>query len=266
MRHVLLLVVLATMTVSSASARTSNPDSLLSRGDFVSRSAGPLHVHAWRGSAASAKIDSILSVRARALGTLCELLETAPPDSVHIFFYPDRETKLAQTGHRGLGWGEGTTVVEVFNDSTQVDPYHELAHIALYTIGKPPPMWDEGFAVYVSKRLGADALRYMGYPGGAIDESLLDRLAGGEPYEWQELTGLAEIGDADDVVLAYLQSASVVTFVATEFGDAALREILRYVATNPEREPLARADEALLQATGKSGEELWTEWRDALKP
>jgi hypothetical protein len=264
-RHVLaalwVFLLVGGVPAMSAGERISDPETLLANGDFVTRGRSFLQVHAWRGSVAVAGIDSILSGRYRAVTRLCDLLETSPPPSVHVFFYPDEATKLAQTGHRGLGWGVGTTVIEVRNDSISVDPYHELAHIVLYQMGSPPAIWDEGFAVYASARLGADALQLLGYPGATIDEALMRHLTGKEPYPWQELAALDEIGNASDVVLAYLQSASFVNFVATEFGDESLRDILSAVAKDTPRDPLERSNAALRSSLGRSGSEVWTRWR-----
>lgn len=248
----------------SAGEQVPDPSALLSRADFVSRGNGLLRAHAWRGSVAAAGIDSILASRKQALVSLCDLLGTTPPPLVQLFFYPDEATKFAQTGHRGLGWGAGTTVIEVLNDSVQVDPYHELAHIALYQMGSPPAMWDEGFAVYVSARLGADAMRNFGYPGQEIDDALRGHLAGREAYAWSELAGLEEIGDAPDVVLAYLQSASFVAFVAGQFGDESLRDVLRTVGRDSPRDAVARSNAALLSSVGEGGSAVWTLWRRRL--
>ncbi|MBE0567029.1 MAG: hypothetical protein IH621_13795 [Krumholzibacteria bacterium] len=257
-------LLVAWFPAASFSGQTSDPQALLAVGDYVSRSRAPLRVHAWRGSVAAAGIDSILASRHQAFAVLCNLLEVTPPDSVNLIFYPDEPTKFTQTGHRGLGWGVGTTVIEVLNDSIQVDSYHELAHIALYQIGLLPAMWDEGFAVYVSALLGADALRNFGYPGGRIDDSLRDHLAGGEPYAWCELAALEDIGDATDVLLAYLQSASLVGFVAEEYGDESLRDVLRNAAKRSPRDALERSNEALLSSVGRSGLDVWTLWRSRL--
>lgn len=246
---------------ASSIEKISDPDVLLENGNFVSRGTDSIQVHAWYGSLAAAGIDSILARRSHALTTLCDLLDTQPPQMVNLFFYPDETTKFKQTKHRGIGWGQGTTIVEVLNDSIQVDPYHELAHVVLYQIGVPPCMWDEGFAVYASETLGSDAARHMGYPDETINKSLERHLAGREPYSWKKLTSFGKMGDAEDVVLAYLQSASIVSYIAAKYGEGSLRNILYAVATSTRDDGLSASNEALQQVLGESGNSIWEGWR-----
>ena len=75
--------------------------------------------------------------------------------------FPDAKSKKEETGNPGDGWAFSNNIVEVYNEKTKLDPFHELAHIISGEVGNPPAMLDEGFAIYVSEKLGTDALKYL---------------------------------------------------------------------------------------------------------
>jgi hypothetical protein len=47
---------------------------------------------------------------------------------IRLFFFPDEQMK-GETGHQGTGWAFGNNIIEVYNEKTKLDPYHETAHI-----------------------------------------------------------------------------------------------------------------------------------------
>jgi len=98
---------------------------------------------------------------------------------IRLVLYPDSATKTSQTGHVGSGFASARTIIEIFNDSVQLDPYHEVAHIVGGERGSPPAVLDEGFAVYVSQSLGADALKYLGAPGATVSQVVCGYLRSG---------------------------------------------------------------------------------------
>jgi hypothetical protein len=138
--------------------------------NMETRSALPLApgqegIYAWKGSLTERQVDTIAAKRLVGMKAIVTLLGVRPPLRVRLVFYADDHTEIEQTGHQGVGWAFGTTPVEVYHDTVQLDPYHELTHIIAGAAGSPPAAFNEGFAIYASERLGADALRFLGYGG-----------------------------------------------------------------------------------------------------
>ena len=78
-----------------------------------------------------------------------------------MILFEDGATKYSYTGHQGAGWAFGNTVVEIYNEKEKLDPYHETTHVLMRAYGSPPALFNEGFATYMSERLGAQALAAM---------------------------------------------------------------------------------------------------------
>jgi hypothetical protein len=180
---------------------------------------GALDIYALKGSLAAGRMDEIAQERLAAIDSIRVLLDVDAPEQVLLVFYPDSATKTSQTGHIGAGFATGTMIVEIYNDEIQLDPYHELAHVVAYQVGYVPAMFDEGFAVYVSERLGADALEYVGSPGLSVDEAVCGFLRDGTAFSFAELSALEEIGTPESrASVSYPQSASVVKFLIDSYG------------------------------------------------
>lgn len=146
-------------------------------------------------------------------------------------FYETHEAKTIDTGHRGIGKASGTTVVEIFTESTQPDPYHELVHIVAGQIGKPPAIFSEGLTVYISELLGANALNQVLDPdvlkatGGRIDESARYLYRNGKLWPIHRLFSLVEIGTEDSRPnVSYTQAASFVKYLWKTCGKAVFLE------------------------------------------
>ena len=150
----------------------TSPDAFDPARDFTVTRRGPLEIYAWKGSLAAGRVDSIAAARLEALKDIAALVGVEPPARVRLVFYPDGATKLRQTGHQGVGWAFGHTLVEVYNDSVRLDSYHELTHIVAAAAGSPPPALGEGLAVYVTEQLGGDALAFLNAPGKSVDQAV----------------------------------------------------------------------------------------------
>jgi hypothetical protein len=227
---------------------------------------GPLEIYAWKGSLAAQRAGDIAAQRLVAIEEIGSLLDVSPPGRIRLVFYPDSASKTGQTGHIGAGWAAGTTIVEIYNEQVQLDPFHELSHVLTYGLGEPPAVFDEGFAVYVSERLGADALEYIGSPGMTVDEATCRAFEAGTAHAIERLVSLEEIGSPESrAEVAYPQAASLVKFLLERYGLERFRQLFR-LATETEGPAGERTEGALEQALGASLGELEAEWRAEIAP
>lgn len=218
---------------------------------------GPLEIYAWKGSPAERRIESIAEERLGAVRAVEELLGVEAPERIRIVFYPDEERKIEQTGHRGVGWARGTTLVEVYGEDVQLDPYHELVHIIANALGSPPPLLTEGLAVYLTERLGGDALRFLGVPGTPVHRAAC-RLRDGTGYiPLADLLALDNIGSQDGADREYAEAGSFVKHLVERRGLARFREAYSALGAD------AGLEENLRQADrvyGVTLDELEIEW------
>ncbi|MCI0443233.1 hypothetical protein L0152_08455 [bacterium] len=136
------------------------------------------------------------------------------------------DTKTSDTMHTGEGWAFDRTLVEVYNKDIQLDPFHEMTHIISGNLGSPPPLFDEGFAVYVAETLGSDALEYIVGPGQKIDVVMQKHKQNGKLVPIAELLKVTNIGDTPErAEVEYPQSASFVKYLIKNFGSETFRKI-----------------------------------------
>lgn len=204
-----------------------NPTAWDPYSDFVHMEEGPLELWVWRGSRAETDAQEILTTRLDAMRRIARWLQVPAPDHVRLVLYPDAETKTRQTRHHGTAYAYGTTLVEIYNDSVRMDPFHELAHIVAGALGSPPALLNEGFAVYAAQRLGADALAFLGAPGESVDQRACS-FSAAQRVPLPELLGYTEIGsDESRPLISYPQSASIVKYLVETHGMTQFREAFR---------------------------------------
>ena len=173
------------------------------------------------------KVD-ILNERESAFQEISNFFGIKPNLTINIFLFRNEQLKYNLTGHKGIGWGFDNNIVEVFNDSIRMDPYHELAHVLGYTINKPPALIDEGTAVYLSQLYGDKAFSKMiGYPTKSINEILLLHNKKEGLITILTLLSYDEIGNSNKFVLEYCTSASFVDFLIKEFGKQKFLELFK---------------------------------------
>jgi len=195
-----------------------SPDAFDPADWFTLTRKGPLEIYTWKGSLAERDVDAIAAERLRALEALEKLLGVPGPRRVRLVFYADEPTKIEQTGHHGVGWARGTTLVEVYNDSVRLDPYHELAHIVADELGSPPSVLGEGFAIHASEHLGADALAFLGYAGRSPDDVVCGLVGTADFIPLRELMG-ADIGsDETRSGREYAEAGSLVKYLVEGLG------------------------------------------------
>jgi hypothetical protein len=225
---------------------------------FDRRATPELELFAVRGMFTAAELDGLVTARTRAIGELGRILGVEPPPGIRIVFYPDGRSKTADTRHEGAGLARGTTLVEVSNDAVRPDPFHELAHLVSGQLGWAPAWLNEGFAVFASEYLGADALALQGAPGKTVDQAACGFLRSGELLPVAELLRLDDIGPAETRPrITYAQAGSFTRFLALEHGWEALRQAYRTLT------PVAPEDEneaAFAAAFGVGSDEAGRRW------
>lgn len=225
----------------------------------------PLEIYAWRGSLAAERIDDIARTRLAAIQSIKDILDVVLPERIRLVFYPDSASKTEQTGHIGAGWATGFTIVEIYNDEIQLDPYHELAHVLTAEFGELPAMFDEGFAVFVSERLGSDALEHLGSQGASVDETVCRFFEAGTAFKLQDLSALADIGSPESrAPISYPQSASVVKYLLETYGVERFRMLFRALAL-AEGGPAERTAAVLQRVLGLTTLELGAGWRASVE-
>lgn len=225
---------------------------------FDRRTTPHLTIYAVRGMFAPEELDSLTAVRDHAVSELSRILAVRPPPGIRIVFYPDAASKTADTHHVGAGMTKGSTIVEVYSDSVQVDPYHELAHLMAGQLGWAPAWLNEGFAVFAAEYLGADALALQGSPGKTVDQASCEFHQRAELLPMADLMRLPDIGpEGTRPHVTYAQAGSFTRFLVQEFGFEALRQAYRTLS------PVASEDEneiAFARAFGVSSQEASKLW------
>jgi hypothetical protein len=139
---------------------------------------------------------------------------------ISIYIYSDRDDYVKNGGQ--AGWSHGAAFAQARTIRTYPDSAgffdtilpHELGHIIFrYYIGFTPvvPLWfEEGVAIYQekAKRLGSD-------------KQVKEAIENGQFIPLSQLTGMRLYKNSDNqtVDLFYTESASVVYYLNTEFGE-----------------------------------------------
>jgi hypothetical protein len=221
-----------------------------------------LDVYAWKGSAAARDIRRIGEEREAALEEVARELEVPFMGRLRLVFYPDSATKTGETGHVGAGWAWGSTVVEIYGEVERLDPYHEIAHVVARELGQPPALLSEGYATYVSERLGADALALLGHPGRTVDDAACDNIRAGMLIPLDTLIRFTEIGSAaSNPSVAYPEAASVVKHLIEQYGVEAFRDAYASLRSGDDSATAGANVAALDRLYGRSLGQLEREWR-----
>ncbi len=205
-----------------------NKDSL-----FTSIASEHFTLYSEKGHLSAETRHEILKERELAYREISYFFKMKVDLSMNIFLFESEQLKYKITGHKGLGWGFDNTIVEVFNDSIRLDPYHELVHVLGYAINQPPALIDEGTAVYLSQLYGDKAFsRLTGYPAKSINEILLMLNEKKELVKLPALLLYDEIGQKRNSFLEYCQSASFVEYLITQFGEEKFLKLYRSLSNS----------------------------------
>ena len=222
-------------------------------------------IYTFDDPAADADIEAIGRTREKGFQSVAEWLGVDFEGKIRLFLFPDAETKLEETGHTGAGWAFGNVIVEIYNDRVRLDPYHEVVHILAEKLGDPPAMFGEGLAVYLSERLGADALKFLGSPGKTVDEVSRDLVRRNDAVPLEKLLAYTEIGSEESrPKVAYPESASIVKYLIETEGMDAFREAYETLENGSGPETAAENRRRLERIYGRSLEDIERGWRKSL--
>ena len=180
-----------------------------------------------------------------------------------MVLFEDGRTKHQETGHQGMGWAYGNTIVEVYNEQEQLDPYHETTHVLMRPSGHPPALFNEGFAVYMSERLGAHALEDLGGGLATIYQRVREVKEKSEWIELEELITYTEIGSMESrPPIAYPEAASFVKFLIDKYGKDKFLKAYKTLRNSDDNSVQQKNIRTLKQIYGKPLKELEQEWEN----
>jgi hypothetical protein len=233
---------------------------------FLEHDSEHFRIYFFPSSLAARDLSAIATQRESAFRKISELLGVAYPEPIRLFFFPDGETKRRETGHTGDGWAFDRTIVEVYNEQTKLDPYHELTHILAGRLGDPPALFNEGFAVYVSELMGADALKALGSPGKKVDEAVLAHRSERKFIPLDKLFAFSDIGpEESQPAISYAEAASFVKFLIAKYQLEKFRQAYKSLVNSEDEATIHKNQQTFREIYGKLPSELEPEWLNGLR-
>ncbi len=130
--------------------------------------------------------------------------------------------------------------------------------------GDPPAIFNEGFAVYMSERLGAYALDDLGGGQSSIYERVRKLKSKGEWIELEELIGYTNIGPRwSRPPVSYPEAASFVKFLIEKYGQDKFLRAYKELRNSDDKGVQQQNTKTLEQIYGKSMTELKSQWQAA---
>ncbi len=221
-------------------------------------------IHYFKDSTAQARVEQLVKEKERGYREICDFLDHDPNLRIRLVLFEDMQTKQWETGHQGMGWAYGTTIVEVYNEAEQLDPFHETVHILMGPVGSPPALFNEGFAVYMSQRLGAHALEDLGGGTATIAERAAALKAQGEWIDPKELMTYTEIGSRESrPPVAYAEAASFVQHLIETYGKDKFLQAYSTLKNSNQPDVHRQNAEALANICDRSFQQLCADWDPA---
>lgn len=210
------------------------------------------------GTPAHQDIEKIKAHREKVLAEVRTFLGVSFEPKISCFFFPDAADKFTCFMHHGDGLAFDNTIVEIYNDKTKLDPYHELTHIVAGRIGNPPALLNEGLAVYMQA-----GHKWKGVPVDVTASKLLEE---GKLTPLGELIKRTEIGSrGDDGKVAYPQSASFVKFLIDKYGKDKFLKAYKTLRNSGDKGVQQQNKSELARIYGKNLRELENEWHGYLE-
>jgi hypothetical protein len=229
------------------------------------RGAAHFDIYYLKDSTAARDIDRLASQKDKGFEQICQFLEQTSSTRIRLVLFEDGRTKQQATGHQGAGWAYGNTIVEVYNEKEKLDPYHETTHILMSALGRPPALLNEGFAVYMSERLGAPALQSLSGGRATIYQRAGELKNKGEWIELRELLGYTEIGSPKSrPTIAYPEAASFVKFLIDTHGKDKFLQAYKALRNSSEANVRAENITKLEDLYGQPLQTLQQRWEAAL--
>lgn len=220
-------------------------------------------IYYFKDSTAEKEIDKIANQKEKGLKQICQFLGKDSDVRIRVVLFESRESKHQETGHQGMGWAFGNTIVEVYNSKEQLDPYHETTHILINPYGNPPALFNEGFAVYISELLGAYALEDLSGGQLSIYERTRELKNKSEWIDLQQLITYTEIGSLESrPPISYPEAAAFVKFLIDKYGKDKFFKTYKTLKNSNKKAIQQQNIKKLQRIYGKSLAELENEWEN----
>jgi hypothetical protein len=230
------------------------------------RSARHFDVYYKKNSTAERDIDKIVAERDSGYEEICQFLKIESDIRITLIFFEDMETKRSETGHQGAGMARGTNIVEVYNKEMHLDPFHETTHILAKSIGRPPAIFNEGLATYMSERLGAPPLREFGGGESSLYERVRELRSKGDWIGLEELFAYTEIGPGwSRPPVSYPEAGAFVKFLIDTYGKEKFLQAYKSLTSSKIESVLEQNKDKLERIYGFSLPDLEKQWIEALE-
>jgi len=221
-------------------------------------------IYYFKDSTAEKEIAQIAEQKEKGFDEICRFLETKSNVRIRMILFEDGETKRMTTGHQGAGWAYGNTIVEVYNEDQKLDPYHETTHVLMRPFGSPPAIFNEGFAVYMSERLGAHALDDLGGGKSSLYQRVKELKSKNEWIPLQELLTYTDIGpEWSRPPISYAEAGAFVKFLIERYGKSKFLQAYKTVKNSSDKSVQQQNKRAIEQIYDKSLQQLEKEWQSA---
>ncbi len=202
-------------------------------------------------------IDKIVQEREAALNRISSMISVDYEGKISVFFYPDAESKSKVVQHQGEGLAYGSTLVEIYNEQTKVDPNHEICHAVTRLLGDPPAMFNEGFAAYNQKD--------HKWRGQHIDIWAKTHKKDNKLWKIEDLFAFTEIGSGrTKPPIAYPQAASMVKYIIDKYGIDKFAELFRTLKSSNDPEQIEANKRDFKKILGKDIFTFESEWLENL--
>ncbi|MCK5193980.1 MAG: hypothetical protein KAQ71_09235, partial [Desulfobulbaceae bacterium] len=176
-------------------------------------------IYYFKDSTVEKEIEQLVEQKEKGFAEICQFLGKDSDVRICMVFLEDGTTKKLETGHQGAGWAYGHTIVEIYNEKEKLDPYHETVHILMGSQGNPPALFNEGFATYMSERLGAHGLESLGGGQSSIYQRVRELKSKDEWIPLEEIITYTDIGPGwSRPPIAYPEAASFVKYLIDTYG------------------------------------------------
>jgi hypothetical protein len=230
------------------------------------RSTEHFDIYCFKDSTAAKEIDKIAEQKDKGFQEICRFLGKGSDLRIRLVLFEDGQTKHAETGHQGRGWAYSNTIVEVYNEREQLDPFHATTHVLMRPFGTPPALFNEGFAVHMSERLGAHALDDLSGGRATIYERVRELKSKDEWIELDELITYNEIGSRESQPpVAYAEAASFVKFLIDKYDKDKFLQAYKKLRNSNSKIIHWTNKMALQNIYGKRLYELQEEWEKAFQ-
>jgi hypothetical protein len=186
----------------------------------------------YKGSYAEQSIEEISNIREQGYIKISKYLELETNQRIIVVFFNDFETKAIETGHTGKGAAFDTTIIEVYNEQVQANPYHETVHILSSFYGTPPAIFSEGLAEYMEIVLSGNDF-------DSLNEDLKGKITKlRKSSDWipiKKLMTFTDIPGPSQAHVSYPEAAAYVKFLIEKYGKQKFFEVFTNL-TNSDKE------------------------------